>query len=61
MRKAPITSASRIGVRVIMAKPGTSPRQSPPQPANEFNADASATAEQTPPPPGLGKLLDKTV
>jgi hypothetical protein len=60
MRKASITSASSIGVQVIMAKTGTSPRQSPPQPANECAADASATAAQTP-PPGLGKLLDKTV
>ncbi|HZQ13085.1 MAG TPA: hypothetical protein VFB31_09785 [Pseudolabrys sp.] len=32
-------------------------RQAPPQPAN----DDIAVARQAPPPPGMGKLVDKTV
>ncbi len=59
-------SASSIGIQVIMPKTGTSPKETPPPPANERDADnaavaADAVAKQAPPPPGMGKLVDKTV
>jgi hypothetical protein len=54
--------AISIGIQVIMPKTGTSQQPTPPQhqPAND-NADASVTAAQAPPPPGMGRLVDKTV
>jgi hypothetical protein len=54
-------SAGSIGIQVIMPKTGTSPQQkNPPQQANAREAD-NATPKQAPPPPGMGKLVDKTV
>jgi hypothetical protein len=53
-------SAISIGIQVIMPKTGTSPQQSPQQQANDRDAEASAAAKQAPPPPGMGKLVDKT-
>jgi hypothetical protein len=53
--------ASSIGIQTIMPKTGTSPQQTPPQPANERDTAASAVAKQAPPPPpGMGKFVDKT-
>jgi hypothetical protein len=55
-------SAIGIGIQVIMPKTGTSPQQTPQQQANDREADdAPAAAKQAPPPPGMGKLVDKTV
>ena len=54
-------SASSIGIQVIMPKTGTSPQQTPQQQANERDADAAAAVRQAPPPPGMGRLVDKTV
>ena len=53
-------SVSSIGIQVILPKTGTSPEQTPPQPANTREAD-DAPPRQAPPPPGMGKLVDKTV
>ena len=53
-------SAISIGIQVIMPKTGTSPQQTPPQPASARDADG-APPKQAPPPPGMGKLVDKTV
>ena len=54
-------SISSIGIQTIMPKTGTSPKQTPPQPANERDTAASAAAKQAPPPPpGMGKFIDKT-
>jgi len=58
MRKTSITSAGGLGVQVIMTKSGPSPKRRPPQPVDERDADTPA--EQAPPPPGMGKLVDKT-
>ena len=53
-------AVSDIGIQVIMPKTGTSPKSTPQQQANE-RADATAqVARQCPPPPGMGKLVDKT-
>jgi hypothetical protein len=52
-------SASSIGIQVIMPKTGTSPQQNPTEQANAREAD-SAPPKQAPPPPGMGKLVDKT-
>jgi hypothetical protein len=49
-------SITTIGIQTIMPTTGTP--QQPPQPAND---DAPASAQQAPPPPGMGKLVDKTV
>ncbi|HXX06966.1 MAG TPA: hypothetical protein VEJ43_02715 [Pseudolabrys sp.] len=48
-----------IGIQTIMPKTGTSPKEPPPQPANARESD-QAPANQAPPPPGMGKLVDKT-
>ena len=53
-------SAISIGIQVIMPKTGTSPQQTPQQQANARDADGAAP-KQAPPPPGMGKLVDKTV
>ena len=52
-------SAVTIGIQTIMPKTGTSPQETPPQPANARES-ANAPAKQAPPPPGMGKLVDKT-
>jgi hypothetical protein len=62
-------SAITIGIQVIMPKTGTSPEQTPPpQSPSKRTSDsdnaalvADAVAKQAPPPPGMGKLVDKTV
>jgi hypothetical protein len=57
-------SASSIGIQTIMPETGTSPQTPPPQPAaNDNVADTSqdAAPKQAPPPPGMGKFVDKTV
>jgi hypothetical protein len=52
-------SASSIGIQTIMPQTGTSPQTPPPQPANDRDADD--VPKQAPPPPGMGKFVDKTV
>ncbi|HXX26001.1 MAG TPA: hypothetical protein VEJ40_05020 [Pseudolabrys sp.] len=46
-----------IGIQTIMPTTAT-PQQKPPQPAND---DIPSAARQAPPPPGMGKLVDKTI
>ena len=54
-------SASSIGIQTIMPKTGTSPKSSPTHQANDRDTNiAPAEAKQAPPPPGMGKLVDKT-
>ena len=48
-----------IGIQTIMPKTGTSPKETPPQPVNARESD-QAPVKQAPPPPGMGKLVDKT-
>jgi hypothetical protein len=43
-----------------MSKTGTSPQETSPQPAND-NAAATASVVARPPPPVMGKLVDKKV
>ena len=52
-------AVSDIGIRVIMPKTGTSPRSTPQQRVNE-RQDATAQVVRQCPPPGMGKLVDKT-
>jgi len=61
-------SVITIGIQTIMPKTATSPQDSPPEPesASARYSDnaalvADAAAKQAPPPPGMGKLVDKTV
>jgi len=61
--------ASSIGIQTIMPETGTSAQQqhaAPPQAETERGVDyeamiADAVARQAPPPPGMGKLVDKTI
>ncbi len=54
-------SVSSIGVQIITPKTGTSPQQRPQQQANEREASNAPAPQQAPPPPGMGKFVDKTV
>jgi len=58
MRKTSITSVGGLGVQIVTAKIASSPKRQPLRPANERDDDPPE--EQTP-PPGMGKLVDKTV
>ena len=52
--------AVSIGIQIIMPKTGTSPKSTPTQQANEREADAAPVeAKRAPPPPGMGKFVDK--
>jgi hypothetical protein len=59
LRKTKTMSVSSIGIQVIMPKTGASPQSAPQQQTNDRDAD-DAAAKQAPPPPGMGKLADKT-
>jgi len=50
-----ITAAGDLRVQVVLPKAARSPKRRSPQPEN----DADSPAEQTP-PPGMGKLVDKS-
>jgi hypothetical protein len=58
--EAAFMAVSDIGIQVIMPKTGTSPRSTPQQQANEREDAARPVVRQAPPPPGMGKLVDKT-
>jgi hypothetical protein len=47
-----------IGIQLIMPKTGTSPNTTPQQQAGERDA-ATAPVVKAPPPPGMGKIVDK--
>jgi hypothetical protein len=53
----------QIGLQMITTRTEPSPRTSPP-PRDRDSENAALTAEavtrQSPPPPGMGKLVDKT-
>ena len=53
-------AVSDIGIQVIMPRTGTSPKSTPQQQANEREAAAPTVDRRAPPPPGMGKLVDKT-
>ena len=49
---------SSIGIQLIMPKTGTSPNTTPQQQANEREV-ATTPVVKAPPPPGMGKIVDK--
>lgn len=53
-------SVTSIGIQVIMPKTGTSPKATPEQQANDRNANSAPVEARPAPPPGMGKLVDKT-
>jgi hypothetical protein len=57
MRYTSIRSAGGLGVQIVDAKTGRSPKRQPPHPENEHD---SSPEDQAPPPPGMGNLVDKT-
>jgi hypothetical protein len=59
MRKTSIRSAGGLGVEIIHGRDGRLPKRRPRQPKNE-NDDANPD-EQAPPPPGMGKFVDKMI
>ena len=60
-KAAPIMSDVSIGIQVIMPKTATSAQSRPQQQANERDAANAPPAQQAPPPPGMGRFVDKTV
>jgi hypothetical protein len=60
LRKTKTMSVSSIGVQVIMPKTGTSWDSAPQQQANDREAANKPAAKEAPPPPGMGKYVDKT-
>jgi hypothetical protein len=56
-----VSATPSIGIQIIMPKTATSPQNPPAPPANDRDADADSTPRQAPPPPGMGKFVDKTV
>jgi hypothetical protein len=55
-----IMSVSTIGVQIVMPQTETGPNTPPPQPQSQAANDNDA-AKQAPPPPGMGRHVDKTV
>ena len=57
-------SVSSIGIQMIEPKTATSSKSPPSSPHERDRVNAAFTAEavtrQAPPPPGMGKLVDKT-
>jgi hypothetical protein len=53
-------SISSIGVQVITPRTSTSPQTRPQQQANDRERIQPAEPKQAPPPPGMGKFVDKT-
>ena len=58
-------SISSIGIQMITPKTGTTPRSSAPPPGSDRDrSDAvvatDAVVRQAPPPPGMGKKVDKS-
>jgi hypothetical protein len=57
-------SDSSIGIQMIEPKTATSPKAPPRPPQERDRENAAFTSEavtrQAPPPPGMGKLVDKT-
>jgi hypothetical protein len=51
-------SGSTIGIQLIMPKTGTSSKDRPEQQASEREAAQQAVVK-APPPPGMGKIVDK--
>lgn len=55
-------SVTSIGIQTIMPTTGTSPKESPDvQQSNARTTDEVQQPVKAPPPPGLGKYVDKTV
>lgn len=52
-------SVASIGVQVITPQTGTSPQSRPQQQANGREAVQPATPKPAPPPPGMGRYVDK--
>jgi hypothetical protein len=53
-------AVSDIGIQVIMPKTGTSPKSTPQQQANDREDATEHVVRQAPPPPGMGRLVDRT-
>ncbi len=57
-------SDSSIGIQMIEPKTATSPKSPPSTPKERDRVNAAFTEQpvtrQAPPPPGMGKLVDKT-
>ena len=56
MRYTSIKSAGSLSVQIVNAKTGRSPKRQLPS----DNERDDLLEEQAPPPPGMGKLVDKT-
>ena len=59
MSRTSISSAGSLGVRIVTAKMAASPKRQPPRATDERDDKAPGEHEQAPPPPGMGKLVDR--
>lgn len=57
MSETSVTGTGRLGVRIVTAKMAASPKRQPSRHAHE--SDDEMPDEQSPPPPGMGKLVDR--
>ena len=60
MRKTSTIGAAAVGIHAVMPKAATAPRRSRVQRADERDDNPPDESEQAPPPPGMGKLVDRT-
>jgi hypothetical protein len=60
MRKTSSIGAAPVVIHAVMPKAATAPRRSRVQRADERGDDPPDESEQAPPPPGMGKLVDRT-
>jgi hypothetical protein len=60
MRKTSSIGAAAVGIHAVMPKAATAPRRSRVQRADERDDNPPDESEQAPPPPGMGKLVDRT-
>ena len=58
MMKTSVTRAGGLGVRIVTAKMAASPKRPLPRSVGERDDDEAAD-EQSAPPPGMGKLIDR--
>jgi len=60
MRKTSSIGSAAVGIHAVMPKAATAPRRSRVQRADERDDNPPDESEQAPPPPGMGKLVDRT-
>jgi hypothetical protein len=60
MRKTSSIGAAAVGIHAVTPKAATAPRRSRVPRPDERDDDPEKESEQAPPPPSMGKLVDRT-